>query len=173
MTHVYISFYVLHMKFINRLATVLKLEVIFLISPKLLIKFCTNVLFLIQNKMGWKQRVVLNLQHSKWSNMSTGVTKGPILGRLLFLICINDSSNNLSSNPKLFADDTSLFWVVHDINQSWINLNDDLEKISNWDSQWKMSFSPDINKRAQEVILSHRLQKSNYPPLTFNGTSFT
>ena len=49
--------------------------------------------------------------------MSTAVTKGPILGRLLFLICINDSSNNLGSNPKLFADDTSLFWVVHDINQ--------------------------------------------------------
>ena len=95
-THVYISFYLLRMKFINRLTTVLKLEVFFLISPKLLINFGTNVLFLIQNKMGWKQRVVLNHQHSKWSNMSTAVTKGPILGRLLFLICINDSSNNLS-----------------------------------------------------------------------------
>ena len=40
---------------------------------------------------------------------------------------------------------------MHDINQSGINLNDDLEKISSWDCQWKMSFNPDINKQAQEV----------------------
>ena len=48
--------------------------------------------------------------------------------------------------PKLLADDTSLFLVVHDINQSGINLNDNLEKISNWAFEWKMSFNPDINK---------------------------
>ena len=82
-------------------------------------------------------------------------------------------SDNLSSNPKLFADDTSLFPVVHDINQSGINLNDDLEKISNWAFQWEMSFNPDINKQAQEVIFSRRLQKSNHHSLKFNGTSFT
>ena len=46
----------------------------------------------------------------------------------------------------MFADDTSLFSAVHDINQSGINLNDELEKISNWVFQWKMSFNPDINK---------------------------
>ena len=42
------------------------------------------------------------------------------------------------------ADDTSLFLVVHDVNQSGINLNDDLQKISNWAFQWNMSFNPDI-----------------------------
>ena len=117
-----------------------------------------------------KQRVVLNGQHSKWSNISAGVPQGSILGPL-FLIYIKDLSDNLSSNPKLFADDTSLFSVVHDTNQSKINLNDDLEKISNWAFQWKMSFNPDINKQAQEVLFSCRLQKSNHPSLTFNGTS--
>ena len=61
---------------------------------------------------------------------------------------------------------------MHDINQSGINLNDDLERISNLTFQWKMSFNPDINKRAQ-VIFSRRLQKSNRPSLTFNGTSVT
>ena len=60
-----------------------------------------------------KQRVVLIGQDSKWSNISTGVPQGSILGPLLFLICINDLPDNLSSNSKLFADDTSLFSVVH------------------------------------------------------------
>ena len=120
-----------------------------------------------------KQRVVLNGQHSKWSNISACVPQGSILGLLLFLIYINDLSDNLSSNPKLFADDTSLFSVVHHISQSGINLNNDLEKISNWAFQWTMSFKPDINKQTQEVIFSSRFQKSNHLSLTFNGTSIT
>ena len=48
-----------------------------------------------------------------------------------------------------------------------------MEKISNWAFQWKMSFNPDINIQEQEVIFSRRLQKSNHPSLTFNGTSVT
>ena len=50
-----------------------------------------------------------------------GFLKGRSLGPLLFLIYINDLFDNLSSNPKLFADDASLFSVMHDINQSKIN----------------------------------------------------
>ena len=95
-----------------------------------------------------KQTVVLNGQHSKWSNISAGVPQRSILGPLLFLIYINDLFDNLSSNPKLFADETSLFLVVHDINQSEINLKDDSQKISNWAFQWKMSFNSDISKQA-------------------------
>ena len=119
-----------------------------------------------------KQRVVLNGQHSRWSNVSPGVPQGSILGPL-FLIYINDLPDNLSSNPKLFADDISLFSVEHDINQSGINLNDDWEKISNWAFQWKMSFNPDTNKQVQEVIFSRSLQKSNHPSVTFSSTSVT
>ena len=33
---------------------------------------------------------------------------------------------------KLFADDTSLFLLVHDLNTSAKELNDDLKKINNW-----------------------------------------
>ena len=76
-----------------------------------------------------KQRVVLNGQTSNWENIHRGVSQGSILGPLLFLIYINDLTENLSSNPKLFADDTSLFSVVRDLNTSAIEINDDLKKI--------------------------------------------
>ena len=92
-----------------------------------------------------KQRVVLNGQFS---------TLGSILGPLLFLIYINGLTEDLSSNAKLFADDTSLFSVIHDIQTSANNLNKVLERISNWATQWKMNFNPDTIKQAQEVIFS-------------------
>ena len=116
-----------------------------------------------------KQRVVLNGQTSSWTNVLAGVPQGSILGPLFFLIYINDLSDDLSSNPKLFADDTSLFSVVHDKNTSAKELNNDLRKISNWAYQWKMSFNPDPLKQAQEVIFSCKMTKTNHLTLIFNG----
>ena len=88
----------------------------------------------------------------------------------VFLIFINDLSDNVISNPKLFADDTSLFSVVQDITLSAKNSNDDLKKINKWTFHWKMSFKPDPNKQAQEVIFSRKLNKPNHPSLNFNNT---
>ena len=68
-----------------------------------------------------------------------------------FVIFINELSGNLVSNPKLFADDISLFPVVQDITLSAKNLNDDLKKISKWEFRLEMSFNPDPNKQAREV----------------------
>ena len=99
-----------------------------------------------------KQRAVYYDQHSKWSNIFAGAPQGSKLGTLLFLIYVNDISDNLSSNPNLFDDDTALLSVVHGTNQSLITLKDDLEKIRNWAFQCKVSFNPDINKQQQEII---------------------
>ena len=65
-----------------------------------------------------KQRVVLNGEHSSWSDVLAGVPQGSILGPLSFLIYINDLSDGLQGNPKLFADDTSIFATVHNIKKS-------------------------------------------------------
>ena len=70
-------------------------------------------------------------------------------------------TSDLVSNPKLFADDSSLFSVVQDITLSAKNLNDDLKKINKWTFQWKMGFNPDPNKEAQEFIFSRKLNKPN------------
>ena len=58
---------------------------------------------------------------------------------------------------KIFADDTSLFSKVLDINKSVTELNTDLEKISQWAYQWKMQFNPDPNKQPNEIIFSQKL----------------
>ena len=91
---------------------------------------------------------------SDWSDVRAGVPQGSILGPLLFLIYINDLSEGLSSNAKLFAGDTSLFSVIHDT--SALELNSDLAKINRWAFQWKMSFNPDPKKQAQKVIFSRK-----------------
>ena len=49
-----------------------------------------------------KKRVILNGQHSTWTNVEAGVTQGSIL----------NLPENLVPNPKLFADDTSLFSII-------------------------------------------------------------
>ena len=99
-----------------------------------------------------KQRVVLNGKNWSWTNVHAGVPQGSILGPLLFLIYINDLSDNLTSNAKLFADDTSLFSVVHDVSTSAKEFYGNLKKVNDWAFQWKMSFNPDPSKQAQEVI---------------------
>ena len=97
--------------------------------------------------------MLLNGKNSSWKGITPGVPQGSILGPLLFLIYINDLSDGLSSNCKLFADDTSLFSVVHDVTISSSELSSNLAKISEWAFTWKMSFNPDPTKPAQELIL--------------------
>ena len=79
-----------------------------------------------------KQRVALNGQFSSWADVNAGFPQGSILGPLLFLIYINDLSNDLSSRAKLFADDTSLFSVVFNVDATTKVLNDDLAKFQDW-----------------------------------------
>ena len=48
-------------------------------------------------------------------------------------------------------------------------LNHDLEIISNWARQWKMSFNPDPTKPVDEILFSQKRRPQEHPPLYFNG----
>ena len=78
-----------------------------------------------------KQRVVFNGQTSSWAIITTGIPQGSILGPLLFLIYINNLPDGFTSIVKLFADDTSLFSLFHDITTSAKERDEDLNKINN------------------------------------------
>ena len=84
------------------------------------------------------------------------------------MIYINDLPDGLSSNVKLFAADTSLFSVVHDIHSSAGDLNKDFKTINEWAFQWKMSFNPDPNNQAQEIIFTRKSKNMRHPPRIFN-----
>ena len=54
-----------------------------------------------------KQREDLNVQFSTWKNINAGVPQGFLVGLLSFLIYNNDLTEGLSSNAKVFEDDTN------------------------------------------------------------------
>ena len=84
-------------------------------------------------------------------------------------IYINDLLDNLTSNPKLFADDTSLFSTIADPNATTNQINNDLHNINIWAYQWKMKFNPDTSKQAQEAIYIHKIKVTAHPQLVFNN----
>ena len=91
-------------------------------------------------------------------------------GQCSSLIIVNDLPNDLKSECKLFADDTSLFSVAHDVDTSASDISKDLKLIRDWALQWKMSFNPDPSKQAQKIIFSRKKIKS-CPSVYINNIS--
>ena len=58
---------------------------------------------------------------------------------------------------KIFADNTSYFSKVLDLDKSVIKLNIDLQKIIQWTNQWKIQLNPDPKKQVNELIFSCKL----------------
>ena len=82
---------------------------------------------------------------------------------------MSDLPDGLKSTVKLFADDTSLFSVVKKKEKSTSDLTNDLDMISKWAYNWKMSFNPDPNKPAQEVLFSRKNSNITHPIIYFNN----
>ena len=77
------------------------------------------------------QSVVLNGVNSSWSTVNAGVTQGSVLGPSLFLVYINDLSENILAEIRLFADDSSLFTRVDGIDSTPEKIENDLVTITN------------------------------------------
>ena len=51
-----------------------------------------------------------------------------------------------------------------------MDLNHNLNLLSQWVDKWKMSFNTDSTKQAVELIFSRKKKPPNHPPILFNDT---
>ncbi len=75
----------------------------------------------------------------------------------------------MKCNVKLFADDTSLFTVVQEPSAAAEDMNHDLELINQWAYDWRMSFNPDPQKQAVELLFSKKRHAADHPVIIFNN----
>ena len=84
--------------------------------------------------------------------MISWVPQGTVLGLVLFLIFINDLPTTINSSCKLFADDLIVYRRVEN-SQKEALLQDDLNKLSDWEDLWGMRFHPD---KCEHIIISRK-----------------
>ena len=91
---------------------------------------------------GRSQCVVVEGSKSSNIPVKSGVPQGSVLGPCLFLIYINDLADCVSSTARLFADDTLLHRLVAAA-RDHETLQDDLQRLEQWEEKWDMAFHPD------------------------------
>ena len=105
---------------------------------------------------------------STCGNVSAGVSQGSTLVLVLFLIYVDNLTENLKCSVKLFADETSLFTVVHNPSLAAREIHYDLDQIELWAHKWRMSFNLDPLKQAVELVFSKKNVKTKHPTILFN-----
>ena len=85
-----------------------------------------------------QQRVVVNRVKSDWAPVLSGVPQGTVLGPLLFSLYLH---NNITSQVRLFADDTAVYLTMEGAGDSSV-LQQVLDRLSVWESDWDMEFNP-------------------------------
>ena len=102
-----------------------------------------KVLFWIEEWLnGRKQRVMLNGIASSWSEVTSGVPQGSILGPTLFLVFINDLEDDMKTNVLKFADDTKIYGEASSTDGR-DKLQHDLDTAGKWSESWQMTFNVD------------------------------
>jgi len=91
---------------------------------------------------GRKQRVVVDGQSSTWTEVTSGVPQGSVLGPILFIIYVNDLGDGLSCKTLKFADDTKMINRVGN-DQEIEYFRADLCSIYLWSIKWQMPFNTD------------------------------
>ena len=86
------------------------------------------------------QRVVLNGVNSEWSEVTSGVPQGSVLGPLLFVLYINDIAEIIKCQLGIFADDTKIYSVIKSLCDV-VNLREDLDRMQDWSRLWLLNLN--------------------------------
>ena len=113
------------------------------------------------------QRVMIRGQCSDWGEVKAGVPQGSVIGPLLFLIYINDLTEVITCDIKLYADDTSLYINVENPEHSAALLNENLAKLNEWANKWLVTFNP---QKTKSILISNKHNQPSHPPLILQNT---
>ena len=112
--------------------------------------------------------------------MLSGVPQGSVLGPVLFLIYIDDLPEYVSnSTVRLFADDTLLYLTIHNSSDC---IQEDLNNLERWESDWQMSFHPEkcevthITTKKKPIIHKYTLHGhtlSSVPQIKYLGVNIS
>ena len=101
--------------------------------------------------LGWirsfltgRVRVRVDEDSSKWTQVTSRIPQGSVLGLTLFVLYINDLPDSIQNNSTavIFADDTKLF-ARTDTSKDKKKLQEDLDCVCKWSSLWLLKFHPD------------------------------
>jgi len=84
-----------------------------------------------------KQTVIVRGKASTEKEVLSGVPQGSVLGPLLFILYVNDLPGLVSSNMKLFADDSKIF----NLSANSSELQTDLNSVQAWSDRWLLKFN--------------------------------
>ena len=113
-----------------------------------------------------KQIVVVDGESSGELSVLSGVPQGSVLGPLLFLVYINEVTNQVSdgSNAVLFADDIALYRVITSPDD-FVHLQSDINSIADWVEKNKLS----LHSGKCCAMLFTRKHTVHRQSLTLNG----
>ncbi|PFX12225.1 Kelch-like protein 12 [Stylophora pistillata] len=104
-----------------------------------------------------KQRVVVRGTFSEWAPMISGTPQGTILGPILFISCINDIADCVSSKIKSYADDTKIYRELRNPTLDEQTLQADLDSLGHWAKTWQLRFN---EEKCEAMRITHSSEKS-------------
>jgi Reverse transcriptase (RNA-dependent DNA polymerase)/Endonuclease-reverse transcriptase len=111
-----------------------------------------------------EQRVVMEGVLSETVQVTSGVPQGSVLGPLLFILYINDITDDIESGIGLYADDCALFREINKSSDAE-KLQSDLNKITDWSTKWLLPLNIDkcksmriVGSRTEEIECKYDIQ---------------
>ena len=129
-----------------------------------------------------QQRVKVNGVKLDWAPVVSCVPQGTVLGPLLFSLHINDTTSDIESEIRLFADDCVCYREIKNVEDT-VKLQKDIDRLGSWARKWGMRFQPVkcnmvqlTNKRTSKIQASNKLEGTaleNVESIKYLGVTIT